>query len=172
MTLREALSVQAAFVSLSLEEAEAAIAQRARVEPTFASFVSACVERGVELTVLSSGIHTLIARALARADLAHVAVCANDAEIRPDGWRMTFRDESDGVHDKAAAVREAADRGMRTVYVGDGISDFEASTIADVRFAKRGRALETYLTQCGRPFVPFADFSEVECALFGHVAAT
>jgi HAD superfamily phosphoserine phosphatase-like hydrolase len=166
MTLRDVLAEQASYVRLSLEEAEAAIAREARIEPSFPAFVDACERAGAELTILSGGVATLIGRALAREGLARVAYEANDADFSLEGWRMTFRDESDRGHDKARAVRAAAARGLRTAFIGDGISDFDAALAADLRFAKRGHALERFLRERGAPYASFSDFAEVERALF------
>ena len=79
---------------------------------------------------------------------------------------MSFRDDSEYGHDKALAVRAAASRGLRTVFIGDGVSDFEAAQAADDRFAKRGKALERFLRERGIPHAVFTDFAEVEAALF------
>jgi HAD superfamily phosphoserine phosphatase-like hydrolase len=166
MTLREVLTEQAAFVRLSLEDAEATIARETSVDPTFAAFAGACALHGAELTVLSAGIGTLIGRALDRAGLAHVQYRANDAVVAPEGWRMTFRDASDFGHDKALAVRAAAERGLRTAYVGDGVSDYEPALAADLRFAKRGLALERFLQERAVSYEAFTDFAEVERTLF------
>ncbi len=121
--------------------------------------------RGAEVSVVSSGIRQIIGPALERAGV-DVTVFANDVYFEPDGWRMTFLDDSANGHDKAARVREARAAGARTVYVGDGISDFEAALAADVRFAKTNRALEQYCRERGVAFTPFATFAEVERALF------
>jgi HAD superfamily phosphoserine phosphatase-like hydrolase len=167
MTLRQALDAQAALVRLTLDQAEETIAQHARMEPGFPAFVDACAKHGAELTVLSGGIATLIERAFERAGL-RVELLANDAEISVHGWRMKFRDDSHHGHDKTVAVNQARARGKRTVYVGDGISDFEASLAADVRFAKRGRSLSRFLLERGVEFATFSDFAEVETALWPH----
>jgi 2-hydroxy-3-keto-5-methylthiopentenyl-1-phosphate phosphatase len=166
MTLREVLAAQAAFVRLSIDEAEAAIAAETGLDPSFFSFVGACRREGAELTILSGGIGTLIGRALERAGLTGVRYHANDADFSPDGWIMSFRDDSEHGHDKALAVRAAASRGLRTVFVGDGISDFEAAQAAGERFAKRGKALERFLRERGIPHAVFTGFAEVEAALF------
>jgi len=79
---------------------------------------------------------------------------------------MHFRDDSDNGHDKTAGVREAKARGSKTVYIGDGYSDFEASLEADVRFAKTGHALVNYLRKRRVTFREFSHFSEVAAALF------
>ena len=80
---------------------------------------------------------------------------------------MTFFDDSPLGHDKAAHVERARAAGSRTVYVGDGISDFEGALAADVRFTKAGRALERYCKENGVEHTPFSSFAEVGTALFG-----
>lgn len=166
MTLRDVLAYQASLVRMSLEEAEATIARHARIEPTFAPFVRACEAHGAQIRILSGGVATLIGRALAREGLHHVEYHANDAHIHPQGWRMTFRDETEFGHDKRVAVDRAREAGWRTVFVGDGVSDFEAALASDVRFAKRGRALERYLREREAAFEPFDDFDDVRAVLF------
>jgi 2-hydroxy-3-keto-5-methylthiopentenyl-1-phosphate phosphatase len=107
----------------------------------------------------------VIGAALERAGV-DVPVFANDVDFDPAGWRMTFIDDSMMGHDKAARVRAARDEGARTVYVGDGISDFAGALEADVRFAKKDRALERYCRERGVPFTPFSSFDEISQALF------
>jgi 2-hydroxy-3-keto-5-methylthiopentenyl-1-phosphate phosphatase len=164
-TLREVLAAQASLIRGTLAEADAIIADESVFDPHFTQFVEACEAAHIPLLILSSGVAPLIDRALARNGLAHVAVRANDVEIRAEGWRIRFRDGSDNGHDKAAAVREAKESGFRTIYIGDGFSDFDAAIEADVRFAKRGRSLEAHLRHSGLPFTPFDSFDELFPAL-------
>lgn len=165
MTLREVLQRQAAFVHLSLDEADAFLQRETFVDPHFVTFVHACRQRGVPVTVLSSGLAPLIERALTRAGLPDLPVVANHVNPSPAGWTIEFLDESDNGHDKAAAVRAAAAAGNETVYCGDGPSDFAAAMVADRRFAKAGRGLERYLRDAGVPFTSFETFETLESAL-------
>jgi len=165
MTLREALAAEAATIRLSKAEALAFLERHARVDPAFAPFVRTAHAHGAEVSVVSSGLRQIIGPALERAGV-DVPVFANDVHFEPDGWRMTFLDGSANGHDKAARVREAKAGGARTVYVGDGISDFEAALAADVRFAKTNRALERYCRERGVACTSFASFDQVERALF------
>lgn len=166
MTLREVLAAEAALITCTLDEADAFLAAETHFDFYFAQFAREARERGVPLTILSSGVAPLIERALQRNGVAGVPVRANDVLVRPDGWIMNFRDNSDNGHDKGGGVREAKARGAKTVYVGDGVSDFEASLAAHVRFAKSGHALVQYLRERRVPFREFSDFSEVAAALF------
>lgn len=165
ITLREALQREAALVGITQPEAFAILESKARVDPTFASFVTTAHAHGARVAVVSSGPRQVIEPALARIG-ADVPVFANDVAFDPAGWRLTFLDESANGHDKAARVRSAREAGARTVYIGDGISDYEAALAADVRFAKKGRALERYCRERGVACTSFATFDEVERDMF------
>jgi 2,3-diketo-5-methylthio-1-phosphopentane phosphatase len=165
ITLREALARQASTLRLSREATLAFMESNAHVDPAFAPFVDAVRAHGGSLQVVSSGVATVIHDALARAGI-EVEVIANDVDFHPAGWTMSFVDPSDNGHDKAVHVRAARASGAHTVYVGDGISDFEAALAADERFAKKGRALEAYCRARGVECVPFESFSEIERRLF------
>jgi 2-hydroxy-3-keto-5-methylthiopentenyl-1-phosphate phosphatase len=165
ITLREALARQSAAVRLSRADTLAFMVANAQVDPAFGPFVAAVRAHGGAIRVVSSGIATVIHDALARANV-EVEVIANDVDFDPAGWTMTFVDPSDNGHDKAAHVRAARDRGARTVYIGDGISDFAAAVVAEERFAKAGRALEAYCRERNIPCTSFDSFGEIERALF------
>jgi 2,3-diketo-5-methylthio-1-phosphopentane phosphatase len=165
ITLREALARQAAAIRLSRAETLEFMLVHAQVDPTFAAFVATVRAHGGEIRVVSSGIATVIHDALARASV-EVEVIANDVDFAPTGWTMSFVDPSDNGHDKAANVRAAKARGDRTVYVGDGISDFAAALDADERFAKKGRALEAYCQARGVVCESFESFSQIQMRLF------
>jgi 2-hydroxy-3-keto-5-methylthiopentenyl-1-phosphate phosphatase len=152
-------------VHLTRAETLAFMETNARVDPGFGSFVDAVRAHGGAICVVSSGVATVIHDALARAGVA-VDVIANDVDFAPGGWTMTFVDPSDNGHDKAVHVRAARERGDRTVYIGDGISDFAAALEADERFAKKGRALEAYCRARGVACESFESFRQIEERLF------
>jgi HAD superfamily phosphoserine phosphatase-like hydrolase len=165
MTLRDALAREAACVRLSRLDALALLESRARIDPTFPAFVRLAHDRGAWIGVVSAGIRSIIGPALERIGV-DVPLFANDVDFDAGGWRMTFIDESELGHDKAARVRAAAAAGARTVYVGDGISDFAGALAADVRFAKKGRALEQYCRERGVACTSFSSFDEISDALW------
>ncbi len=166
ITLREALRRQALALTGSQADALAYLAVAAIVDPTFSSFLEHAREHGASTTILSAGIGSLMRANLARAGVPEIEILANDVGYEPTGWVMTFRDATDHGHDKTVHVREAKARGERTVFIGDGLSDYAAAEIADIRFAKKGRALETYLAKRGLAFRPFDSFAQIERKLF------
>jgi 2,3-diketo-5-methylthio-1-phosphopentane phosphatase len=165
ITLREALALEASFVTASLDEADAVLERKVRFDPSFGAFVAACEARDASITIVSSGIEPLIRRALAREGLERLTLVANPVTILPDGWQIDFRDGSDNGNDKAGLVRAARAGGASTIYIGDGRSDYDAALAADRRFAKRGRNLEDFLRREGVPFEAFSSFTEVTLAL-------
>jgi 2,3-diketo-5-methylthio-1-phosphopentane phosphatase len=165
ITLREALTRQAASLRLSRAQTLAFVESHARVDPAFKGFVAAVRAHGGSVRVVSSGIATVIHDALERAGV-EVDVLANDVDFAATGWTMSFVDPSANGHDKAAHVRAARRRGSRTAYAGDGVSDFEAALEADARFAKTGRALEAYCRARDVACVSFSSFREIEERLF------
>lgn len=169
ISLRETLRRQALLVHRTREQALAFLEKTATVDPAFAAFVAVARGYGAEVIVLSSGVGSIIRTALERAGV-DVPVFANDVDFDPSGWTLTFIDDSSNGHDKAARVRNAKAAGGSTVYIGDGISDFEAALVADRRFAKKDRALERYCRERGVACTSFSSFAHIERALFSASA--
>jgi HAD superfamily phosphoserine phosphatase-like hydrolase len=165
ITLRAALAEEASYVRETLDDADARLLAEITFDRSFVDFAAHCEQAGIPLTVLSSGIEPLIRRMLARHGLPHLPVIANAVEVKAEGWRIHFRDDGPNGTNKAGIVAAAKAAGAKTVFIGDGRSDFEAALCADVRFAKRGRALERYLASEALEFTPFERFSEVLTAI-------
>ena len=166
VTVRDVLAREASMVRMSKPQALAFLEAHATVDPSFAPFVRTAHAHGARVSVVSSGLREVIGPALERAGV-DVPVFANEVDFDENGWRMTFIDDSANGHDKAARVLEARAQGARTVFIGDGITDYDAALAADVRFAKKNRALERYCRERGIEVTSFATFDEVERALFG-----
>lgn len=166
LTLREMLSIHASYLRSSLAEADAILAQRVAFDTSFSDFVAECERQKVAVAVLSSGVAALIACAMQRHGLARVQVLAGEVAFDPQGWVFHHRDESANGHDKAASVQRMQAAGRKVVFVGDGVSDYDAALVADIRFAKRGRPLEKFLQERQIPFTAFTSFAQVKAALF------
>jgi HAD superfamily phosphoserine phosphatase-like hydrolase len=162
--VREVLADEASLVRCTYDEGAALLRREVRLDPSFPAFVAACRARDIPLTVVSSGLEPIIRDRLEELGVRDVAIVANGLDPDPRGWRILWRDESPNGTDKAALVLTAAATGARTIFIGDGRSDYEAATAADVRLAKRGLQLERYLTRHGVPFEPFSTFAEIVLA--------
>ena len=164
MSLRDVLALQASYVRGTFDEVAAILRDHIAVDASFAPFVADARARGIDVTIVSSGIARIVADRLARIGLADVPIVANDIDARPDGWTIRFRDAVGNGTDKAAIVRDARVAGRRTIFIGDGRSDYAAALEADVRFAKRGLALERYLREHGVAFASFDAFADIDLA--------
>ena len=120
------------------------------------------VER-YEPLIVSSGLPQIIGPVLAREGLTHLEVRANDAEPRPDGWRVSFRHAGPCPVCGDRCKRRSLPDERPLVFVGDGWSDRCASLAADRVFARTG--LAEYLTEQQVPFEPYDTFFDVAAAL-------
>lgn len=115
-----------------------------------------------EPLIVSSGLPQIILPVLAREGL-ELEVRANDADPRPEGWRVRFR--HDGVCEVCGdrCKRRSLPDERPLVFVGDGWSDRCASLAADRVFARTG--LAEYLHAEGVPYEPYETFFDVAAAL-------
>lgn len=156
--MRDVLQAEAALVRGGYAEISALLRREIHVDRTFVEFVAFCRARGASITIVSSGIEPIVRERLEEIGVRDIAIVANDIEADPAGWRIRFRDLAANGTDKEALVRAA---GSRTLFVGDGRSDYAAAIAADVRCAKRGYPLERYLVAHGVEFVPYSTFAEL-----------
>jgi HAD superfamily phosphoserine phosphatase-like hydrolase len=161
LTLREALEEEAASVPVSFDEAAALLEREVRFDPTFPAFADACEARGMSLTIVSSGIEAIIRRRLVQHGVDRLDVVAGALDTSGPHWTIRFRGDSPNGTDKARLVRDARERGERTLFAGDGRSDFEAALAADRVYAKRGSRLAAFLNERDVAFVPFERFADI-----------
>ena len=164
-SLRDVLQAEAGMVRGTFAEISALLRREIAVEPSFISFAAWCARRSYPLTIVSSGIESIIRDRLDEHGLSHLPVIANEVDPNPNGWSIRFRDDVANGTDKAAIVRVAKAAGKRTVFIGDGRSDYLAAAAADLCFAKRGLPLEKHLRERGTAFEPFSTFDEIERVL-------
>ncbi|MGI8606759.1 MAG: MtnX-like HAD-IB family phosphatase [Gaiellaceae bacterium] len=162
ITLHEVLRREFEPVRAPLGEVVEWVHANASIRPGFRELVELARERGWRLVVVSSGFRQLIEPVLERAGIEGLELVSNEVDPDPEGWRITFFDESTcescGEPCKRTTVRSVV-RGGEIVYVGDGYSDRCAAEDADLVFARRG--LAAYLTERGVPFEPFDDFFQI-----------
>jgi 2-hydroxy-3-keto-5-methylthiopentenyl-1-phosphate phosphatase len=157
ITLHEEIERQFATVTAPLDEVQAWVLENVSVRPGLPELV----ERFRPL-VVSSGFHELIDPVLAREGV-EVELLANHVEARPEGWRVTWRDESICSVCGQSCKRALVPLGNGLVYVGDGYSDRCVALAAGRIFARRG--LAAYLDEHGIAYEWFDDLVDVASAL-------
>jgi 2-hydroxy-3-keto-5-methylthiopentenyl-1-phosphate phosphatase len=154
----EALAAEIATLRVTAEEASAWAVANVELRPGLHELVEE--HRPV---VVSSGLPQLIVPVLEREGLAGLELRSNNAEVRPDGWRVVFRDEGVCPVCGDKCKRRSLPAGRPLVFVGDGWSDRCASLAADRVFARTG--LAAYLDEQGVPYEPYETFFDVAAAL-------
>ena len=122
----EALAAEVGTLRCTAEELAAWSVENVEIRAGFHEFA----ER-YEPTIVSSGLPQIILPVLEREGL-DLEVRANDADPRPDGWRVRFR--HDGLCDVCGdrCKRRSLPGGRPLVFVGDGWSDRCAARAADL----------------------------------------
>ncbi|CAN5298555.1 MtnX-like HAD-IB family phosphatase [soil metagenome] len=168
ITLHEVLRREFEPVRAPLGEVLEWVHANASIRPGFRELVELARARGWRVLVVSSGFRQGIEPMLQHAGIQGLELVSNEVDPDPEGWRITFFDESRcevcGEACKRTTVRSMVDGG-EVVYVGDGYSDRCAAEDADLVFARRG--LAAYLTERGIPFEPFDDFFQIATHLDG-----
>ena len=153
----EALAAEVATLRVSAEEAAAWAVENVEVSPGFHELVDR-----FRPIIVSSGLPQLILPVLEREGV-EVEVRSNNAEVRPDGWRVIFRDEGACPICGDRCKRRSLPETRPLVFVGDGWSDRCASLAADRVFARTG--LADYLDEQGVPFERYETLNDVAAAL-------
>ena len=153
----EALAAEVATLRVSAEEAAAWAVENVQVRPGFHELI----ERYDPL-VVSSGLPQLILPVLEREGVT-VEVRSNDAEPRPDGWRVIFRHEGVCPVCGDRCKRRSLPEERPLVFVGDGWSDRCASLACDRVFARDG--LAAYLDEQGVGYERYDTLRDVAAAL-------
>ncbi|KAJ1938153.1 hypothetical protein FBU59_004532 [Linderina macrospora] len=138
------------------------------IDPHFSGVVDWCIAHSVPLGIVSAGLDKLIGlhfeHGLTKEQLAYMDIFSNKLEVAGTKWVITFADDSELGHDKAASIKKVVDRykvAPRVVFIGDGISDVASAKEADYLFAKRGLDLDNWCEKNGVKREPFDDFSYI-----------
>ena len=143
------------------------VKQHAHLRPYFGELWKYCQDHGVPMAVVSQGLDFYIEALLEGNGFPHVPIYAVNTHFSADGISYEYRYPRPGQerlgNSKGVVVERFREQGHYVVYIGDGMSDFEAADKADLLFAHRTLAEEC--TRSGIPFRPFEDFQGVLTAL-------
>jgi 2-hydroxy-3-keto-5-methylthiopentenyl-1-phosphate phosphatase len=169
----ECMQQQWGLVKLPPDELYALI-DSLSLDPDFPRLLALARQRQARFIILSDGLDFYIDRMLANQGLQsipghaiprhdhEVPVFANHARVTPEGLELEFPYQSRCDlcgNCKTAWLFHWRPRYGRTIYLGDGHSDFCAARFADLIFARDALAEE--LEQTRQPYVPLTNLGEV-----------
>lgn len=143
------------------------VKEYANLRPFFRELWRYCRNKSVPFAVVSQGLDFYISALLQRDGFTDVPIFS--VNTRFDAGNISYEynhaypgQESKG-NSKDFVVESYQERGFYVVYVGDGLSDLEASRKADLVFAHR--TLARHCDEEGIAYRPFEDFKGVLLAV-------
>ena len=170
---RASIPAEVALCQASREDFERVVREKITVRPGFRQLLEFCRERGWEFVILSEGFALHIETVLKREGLAGLHYYSNDLVFSEEGIGVTQPHANPNCllcgNCKTAHIQRYQAQGYRTIYIGDGITDYCPARQADFVLAKR--ALAEYCKREAIDFVPFSDFHDVVRVLRQYAGA-
>ena len=167
LTLNDYQEITFRNIQADRETMQGYVKEHAHLRPYFKELQGYCADHGIPLAIVSQGLDFYIEALLDKEGVSHVPVHAVNTHFTGQGIAYEYRYARPGQehlgNSKGLVVEGYKDRGHQVIYVGDGMSDFEAATKADLLFAHRVLAEECQRRQI--PYRPFKDFRDVLSAL-------
>lgn len=147
-------------LNITEEEFENTIKKYIVVDSTFEKLVKS----NLLFYILSSGTKLNVSSALKtiNIELPEKKIIANEIyfENKKIIIRYPYYSEENGMN-KSFVINKFKEKGYRTIFVGDGPSDYEACKYADIIFARKDTRLEKILKSQGFSFRIFSDFNDL-----------
>ena len=162
LTVEESNRQQYALVRESRRTLKEFARQNVVFRPGFLQFVEHCRAAGMGFAIVSSGLDFYIEAALKSIGAPELELHCARTSFGEDGILVTYLDPQGNVIDDGFKKRYLTwfkGRNEPVVYIGDGLSDFEAASAADHVFALDH--LHRLLGSAGMPHYTFADFSHI-----------
>lgn len=168
ITLEDCMQRQFAMVHVPPETILSELDKVVKLRPGLSGLMALAMEKKMKVYVASAGLDFVVRHFLMKLELLDSftlfmgrTVCAHghlNIEFSPlrHGQAQSFKDD---------LVLSMHEQGRKVIYLGDSSPDRTASSLADLRFAARGRKLEQYLIEEGLEYQSFSDFIEVASSL-------
>jgi len=136
--------------------------KHAQFRPGFLKFIEDCGTAGIRFVIVSSGLDFYIEAALGKVGAPDLEIYCAQTSFDRGGVRVTYLDP------EGNSIEEGFKKRYQTwlkkqdgplVYIGDGLSDFEAARAADCVFATDH--LARLLGATSVPHHTFADFADI-----------
>jgi 2-hydroxy-3-keto-5-methylthiopentenyl-1-phosphate phosphatase len=164
LTLEECMRRQFAMVRVPEADVLAELDGVVQFRPNFPALTSACATSDASFAVVSAGLDFVIRHFLSKMGYdSRLEVYSGHAHFNGRFIEFKFPEllERDSRNFKDDFVRHQKREGKRVIYIGDGLSDLEASHQADFIFAVRGRRLSRLCEEEHLRHVDFDDFREI-----------
>lgn len=133
--------IETVFATVSASRAEMeSFLDTVELDSGFPSLLNYCLEAGIKFAIVSDGLYWYIEYIMCYHEIQEVSVYACEIHFEPGGYRFSYPwfDPSTPMRSvsKSTIVRDYQSKGSKVVFVGDGVSDFEAAQVADIVYAR------------------------------------
>jgi HAD superfamily phosphoserine phosphatase-like hydrolase len=141
-----------------LEELEQVVSFR----KNFENLVTLCNERNIPFIIVSAGLDFVIQHFLKSVESENICIHAPKTIISDNNIEVTFppKDET-SIDFKEDIVKSFKKRRYNTIFIGDGLSDFNAIKISEFPFVIRDSKLAKICKKKGVPHKEMLDFQNV-----------
>lgn len=164
ITLEECTRKQLSMLNISEEGALKTLEKVTSFRPHFMGLVDHCDALGIRFIVVSGGLDFVIKHFLRIKGVEkRVRMYSATSRITRNGIELSFPELVDctSLDFKEDLVKQYNKQGFKTIYVGDGLSDFNAVRHADFLFVIKDSKLAELCQRENIPHHKITDFQEV-----------
>jgi 2,3-diketo-5-methylthio-1-phosphopentane phosphatase len=165
ISTQQEIEMTFATVHATKEQMEASL-KNVSLDPGFPTFLKHCHQMEYEFAIVSDGLSWYIKYLLAKDGIFDVRIFANDIVFEEGGFTFGYPWYHSSCPMRAVCksevIRRYKSEGTKVIYVGDGVSDYEAVGVADEIYAT-GKLAE-YCEKIGYPAKEFRNFAELTLA--------
>lgn len=130
------------------------------VDNNFSSFYNWTKEQNIDFFIVSSGFKTIIKHLIPYVN--HNIIFGNDIQIINNKWKVTMFDQVNNCSiNKNNIINSLRKSEYKTIFIGDGLSDFTVVGNVDYLFCKKDSLLHTKCINQNHKHIVFNDFSDV-----------
>jgi len=162
LTVEQSNKLQYRLIKESKEKLQEFVRQHIELRPGFLEFVGYCRESAIPFIIVSSGLDFYIETVLAQIGMPDLELYCGQTSFSKDGISVSyFNPEGDIINEgfKEKHLTWLKKRDKDIIYIGDGLSDLKAASLADHIFAT-GHLVKLLGAQ-SIPCSSFSDFHDL-----------
>ncbi len=138
LTVEKSNKLQFALIKEPKERLQEFVRQHIELRPGFVEFVRYCRKNAIPFVIVSSGLDFYIEPVLAQIGMRDLELHCGQTSFSRDGIIVSYYDPEGNIINQGFKKKYLTwlnKRGNNVVYIGDGLSDFEAARQAEYVFA-------------------------------------
>ena len=130
------------------------------IDITFKNFYIWTQNNNIEFYIISSGFKTIIKNLLPY--INDELIFGNDVRINDKNkWSVEFYNKDNSSISKKDCIQKLNKSNHKTIFIGDGLSDFKVINNVDYLFCKKDSLLHLKCIDENHSHIVFSDFDEV-----------